>query len=65
MKSILTLLGAIAFLSGFFFAAQGLGFIQWPPESFMINDGRWFYYGIGIAVVGAILVIGPALIGRD
>lgn len=57
MKSPLTLIGAIALLSGLFFAGQGLGYIQWPAKSFMVNDGSWFYYGTGIAIVGIILIV--------
>src|SRR3954469_5206063 len=57
MKSLGTFVGAILLLSGLFFAAQGLGYIQWPAESFMGNDGRWFYYGAGIAFVGIVIIV--------
>jgi hypothetical protein len=57
MKSLGTFIGAIALLSGVFFAAQGLGYIQWPSESFMVNDGSWFYYGAAIAFVGIVLIV--------
>ena len=57
MKSLLGLMGAIALLSGLFFAGQGLGYIQWPFNSFMVHDGNWAYYGAGIAVVGIVLII--------
>jgi hypothetical protein len=57
MKSLGTIIGAILILSGLFFAAQGLGYIQWPSKSFMVNDGTWLYYGAGIALAGLILII--------
>jgi hypothetical protein len=57
MKSLGTFVGAILLLSGLFFAAQGLGYIQWPAESFMVNDGRLLYYGAGIALPGILLIL--------
>lgn len=56
VKFLLTLAGITLLLSGLFFAGQGLGYIQWPASSFMVNDGSWAYYGAGIAAVGLILV---------
>jgi hypothetical protein len=52
-----TALGAILLLAGLFFAAQGAGWIAWPQESFMVSRSPWIGYGLGIAAVGAILIL--------
>ena len=54
---LLLLLGMLVCAAGIFFAGQGLGYINWPPSSFMISNMRWVYYGGGIAVVGILLVV--------
>ncbi len=56
MKMLL-LVGMLVCAAGFFFAGQGLGYINWPASSFMISNMRWVYYGSGIAVVGLLLVV--------
>ena len=57
MKALLTLIGIVVLIAGLFFMAQGSGAIPWPPESFMVNQTRWVYYGGAIAVVGILLII--------
>jgi hypothetical protein len=46
----------VALLVGLLFAGQGLGAISWPPNSFMISDAHWVYYGVGIAAAGLVLI---------
>jgi hypothetical protein len=50
-------IGIILLLAGLVFAGQGMGYIPWPAESFMINETRWVYYGAGIAAVGLLLIV--------
>jgi hypothetical protein len=57
MKTLPLLVGILVCAAGFFFAGQGLGYINWPASSFMISEMKWFYYGGGIAVVGVLLVV--------
>jgi hypothetical protein len=57
MKALTMLIGIIVMVAGLFFMAQGSGLIPWPPESFMVSQTRWIYYGGGIAIVGLLLVI--------
>jgi len=57
MKSLLTIIGLVVLLAGLFFTAQGSGLIPWPPESLMINQTKWIYYGLGIAIVGLVLIV--------
>ena len=54
---LLLLVGMLVCAAGIFFAGQGLGYINWPASSFMINNMGWVYYGGGIAVVGILLVV--------
>jgi hypothetical protein len=53
MRAALVLVGGFLLLVGGFFAAQGLGVIPWPAESFMVGNKDWAYYGSGIALAGA------------
>ena len=54
---LLTPIGIILLLAGLVFAGQGTGYIPWPAESFMINETRWVYYGVGMVAVGILLII--------
>jgi hypothetical protein len=57
MRTLLTLIGALLLAMGLLFCGQGLGWIRWPAESFMINQITWVYYGGGMVVLGVILLI--------
>jgi hypothetical protein len=57
MKLLGTIIGYFLVVSGLFFAAQGVGYVRWPAESFMVNNGSWLYYGAGIALVGLTFII--------
>ena len=57
MKTLLLLVGMLVCAAGIFFAGQGVGYINWPANSFMISNIRWIYYGGAIAVVGILLVV--------
>jgi hypothetical protein len=57
MKNLLLLIGVVALAFGLLFAAQGLGYIDWPSSSFMIRDMKWAYYGGVIAAVGLALIV--------
>jgi hypothetical protein len=45
-------IGALLLTAGLFFAAQGAGLVEWPPESFMVEQRQWIGYGLGIAALG-------------
>jgi len=57
MKTLLLLLGLFALAIGLLFAGQGLGYIRWPAESFMIGQSQWIVYGGGIALAGLLLIV--------
>lgn len=57
MKTLLLLIGIVVCAAGIVFVGQGLGYINWPASSFMINETKWVYYGGGIAIVGIALIV--------
>lgn len=57
MKKPLTILGAILVLAGLVWMGQGSGYFPYPPESFMIDQTRWIYYGAGTALVGLLVIV--------
>ena len=57
MKTLLLLVGIIVCAAGILFAGQGLGYINWPASSFMINEMKWVYYGGSFAVVGILIIV--------
>jgi uncharacterized membrane protein len=56
MKTFLLLIGIVVLAMGLLWVGQGLGYVQWPANSFMIRQPVWSYYGIGLAVVGLIII---------
>ena len=49
-------LGVLAIAMGLLWVGQGLGMIAWPQSSFMINQVRWAYFGVDLAILGAVLI---------
>ena len=56
MRSLLLFTGVVGLLVGLLWIGQGLGWIAWPQESFMINDSQWSWYGAAVAAVGIALI---------
>jgi hypothetical protein len=56
VKALLLLAGVLALAFGLLFAGQGLGYVRWPSESFMIGQTSWVYYGAAIAIAGIFLI---------
>jgi hypothetical protein len=56
MRAVLTVIGVLALLMGLLWIGQGLGYIHWPPQSFMISHRRWALYGAILAVIGVALI---------
>jgi len=57
MRMLLAFIGVLLIGMGLLFCGQGLGIVRWPASSFMINQVTWAYYGTGLAVLGAILIV--------
>ena len=54
---IIQVVGIIAFLMGLLWIGQGLGWIRWPSESFMIDQSGWVVGGLILALAGAIAIL--------
>ena len=58
LKRSLIVIGAVLIVFGLFFALQGADIIHWPLESTMLGRGVWIRNGIGLAVIGAVMILG-------
>ena len=56
MKAALLIVGILAVLMGLLWVGQGLGIIDWPASSFMIDQRPWVTRGALLAIVGLILI---------
>jgi len=54
VRTILTVIGAVAVVIGAVFAGQGLGVI---PGSFMTGDRTWLIIGLVVIFVGVALIL--------
>lgn len=41
---------------GLIWVLQGVGILDWPPDTFMVGEGSWAIRGLGLAVLGAGLI---------
>lgn len=57
LRSAFLVVGLVTMVAGLFFAAQGMGWIMWPAQSFMLAQGEWVVRGLLIALVGLLLVL--------
>lgn len=59
MRTIFLVVGLLAIAVGLLWIGQGLGLglVLWPKESFMLNETRWAWYGLGLAVVGVLTAL--------
>ena len=56
-RPLLLLVGVLALAAGLLFTGQGLGYVRWPAESFMIGQTNWVYYGGAIAILGLLFIM--------
>jgi hypothetical protein len=56
MATILRIVGVAAFLMGLLWILQGLGFVHWPRESFMLDQRPWAWRGLALALLGIVAV---------
>jgi hypothetical protein len=57
-KIALLAVGCLALLMGLVWIGQGTGYFPYPRSSFMISQTPWVYRGLGLAVAGAIAIVG-------
>ena len=60
LRPILLALGVVCALTGMLWIGQGLGYVNWPASSFMIDQRPWADRGAVLAAVGLLLI----LVGR-
>ena len=56
LKPVLLIVGGLMMFMGLFWAAQGMGWIMWPADSFMLADRHWTLYGALTAILGAVMI---------
>jgi hypothetical protein len=56
VKIVLAILGVLLLLGGLLWIGQGTGVINWPPNSFMIDQRPWIFRGAIAALAGAALI---------
>ena len=56
MKAALLILGILAMLLGLLWIGQGLGLVNWPASSFMIDQRPCVTRGVVLALVGIALI---------
>jgi hypothetical protein len=61
---VLRAIGGLLIAFGTIWALQGLGLLNWPPESVMLAQREWVLYGALAAAIGAIAIIASGRLGR-
>lgn len=56
-RPVLFALGAILALVGLLWIDQGLGYVQWPASSFMLDQRVWADRGAFLAAGGLLLIL--------
>lgn len=56
MRMLFTALGFLMLFCGLLFAGQGMGWIRWPADSFMVGISDWVWRGMLLALGGALLI---------
>jgi uncharacterized membrane protein len=57
LRPVLLALGVLMTLMGLLWIGQGLGYIQWPASSFMLDQRPWADRGAILAVLGLSLIL--------
>ena len=57
LRPVLFALGAALFLMGLLWIGQGLGYVNWPQSSFIIDQRVWADRGAIAAALGLITIM--------
>jgi hypothetical protein len=57
LRPLLLVAGALLAAMGLLWIAQGLGYIQWPRSSVMLDQRAWADRGAAVAVLGLVLIL--------
>ena len=64
VRLLITVIGALCLILGLLWIGQGLGFVRWPAESFMVGHSEWSMHGVVLAILGAVMILIGRRIGR-
>ncbi|MGK2909310.1 MAG: hypothetical protein ACSLE1_05875 [Sphingobium sp.] len=56
LPRLLRILGTAALLMGLLWVGQGLGYIKWPADSFMIDVHQWAWRGAALVIAGVVML---------
>lgn len=56
-RPVLISIGVMLTLVGLLWVGQGLGYVHWPRESFMLDQRPWADRGAALAVGGLLLIL--------
>ena len=56
MRTAFAIIGVLIVAMGLLWVGQGLGYIHWPPESFMLDQRPWATRGAALALGGVGLI---------
>ena len=56
MKAALLTLGSLGVLLGLLWIGKGIGLVNWPAYSFMLDQRPWVRRGAVLALVGIVLI---------
>ena len=54
MRRPIFILGIIAALVGLVWIGQGTGYFPYPPQSFMVRQTQWAWYGAALLAAGLL-----------
>jgi hypothetical protein len=57
VKAILFIAGIAALLIGGLWIGQGIGLVQWPASSFMLDQRPWALRGGLLVLIGIVLIL--------
>ena len=57
LRAICLVIGVFGLLMGLLWIGQGLGYIQWPASSFMLDQRVWADRGAFLAAGGLLLIL--------
>ncbi len=56
VQIVLALIGVLLLLGGLLWIGQGAGIVNWPANSFMIDQRPWIFRGALSALAGVALI---------
>lgn len=57
MRMTFFVIGVAAALTGALWIGQGLGLVDWPESSFMLDQRPWVTRGAFLALFGLVLIV--------